>query len=733
MRHKPLATSIALSLGTFVVGINPGFASGLVWEVENPFRLFKTPQAFALHERAFQQVRGDASKPLPADVIWRTERRLNDPDCKDKSSPENCGDTAGPRYHQSRLGWAAQTLSAVCYETNGNPRRYQTVCERRYSWGTAKEDYILPEAHTVAIGLAPDRLAEAGAGACVWQWQARSGAGRAETRKQACKTKLVIARVPYSTDRAKSGVSVSVKLPNGTELSDRDVVVEDVLIVALGDSFASGESNPDRPVTFSGVREMVYDPTLQEEQQQAATRKPAAQQNYSVASADTGVNPKVLPRRYLPDEAKSLYFRGHSREFQSGFRDSDARWFSADCHRSQYGYPFRVGINLALENRKRAVTLVSLACSGAEIGPGLFLEMAAREGNQPKVRAQFDQLSELMCRSGQAGLTQSANYTLPTYKHGSTAIQNTTVTQRWCPPAQRKRPIDLVLLSVGGNDVGFGALVAYSITESASDLAPVAALIGNEIRFAPPVSRAYLGVLDRRMQALKTALRDGFGVEPSKVVQNAYEPIHYDERGQLCGAQPTLGMDVHPKLKLNQQRLSETASFFNDFVGRLECIAGTAGRKNCPANLATGRGTGFTLVTEHQAKFARRGICARDPRNAIMDGVNMGMPRKSAATQEFKPYTPLYTLPYGARWRLFRTPNDAFLAANTHRDGISQFDILQPAYAALYSGAVHPSAEGHAIVADTVIKHARAVLDERAPRGNIAIRPVTTGQAEPQQ
>ena len=48
------------------------------------------------------------------------------------------------------------------------------------------------------------------------------------------------------------------------------------------------------------------------------------------------------------------------------------------------------------------------------------------------------------------------------------------VTQRWCPPEQRKRPIDLVLLSIGGNDVGFGALVAYSMTESASDIAPIA-------------------------------------------------------------------------------------------------------------------------------------------------------------------------------------------------------------------------------------------------------------------
>ena len=621
MRARLLALALALPLaGTMGVGSAP--AGDLVWEVENPFRLFKTPQAFALHEAAFKQVRGDAAAPLPADIIWRTERRLNDPDCKDRSSPDNCRATAGPRYQQSRLGWAAQTLSAVCYETSGNPRRYPGMCERKYSWGSAKEDYVLPEAHTVQIGLASEKLADAGAGECVWQWRPRATGGKSETRKLACKQKLTIARVPYSTDRSKSGVAVTVKLPNGSELSDPEVVVEDVFIVALGDSFASGESNPDRPVTFSAVRETLYDPAV--EREEVASRQQKKEPVYSVAAADPAVNPKVLPRRLLADEEKSLYFKSGSREFRESFEQRSARWFSADCHRSQYGYPFRVGIQLALENRHRAVTLVSLACSGAEVGAGLFLEMPAREGTPAKVRAQFDQLSELTCQGGAAALSRSAQYTIPTYKHGSTTIEMTSLTQRWCPPEKRKRSPDLVLLSVGGNDVGFGGLVAYSIMESASDMAPIA---GAGRRRDPlrrrSVSRAYLDVLDKRMKAVKDALHDGFGVEPSRVVENAYEPIQYDETGKVCGGQPLLGMDVHPKLKLSQERLGETAAFFGEFVNRLECIAGSGRGKNCPAGLATGRGTGFTLVTEHQAKFAKRGICARDPKNALADGLRM--------------------------------------------------------------------------------------------------------------
>ena len=42
------------------------------------------------------------------------------------------------------------------------------------------------------------------------------------------------------------------------------------------------------------------------------------------------------------------------------------------------------------------------------------------------------------------------------------------------------------------------------------------------------------------------------------------------------------------------------------------------------------------------------------------------------------------------------------MTANVHSPSFSLFDILQPVYAGMYSGAVHPTAEGHAIVADAV-------------------------------
>ena len=112
----------------------------------------------------------------------------------------------------------------------------------------------------------------------------------------------------------------------------------------------------------------------------------------------------------------------------------------------------------------------------------------------------------------------------------------------------------------------------------------------------------------------------------------------------------------------------------------------------------------------------RRGVCARDPKRAVADGLTMSMPRVSQASGAFVPYSPANALPYAHRWRLFHTANDAFLTANTNREGISPFDILQPAYAGLYSGAIHPTAEGHAMVADGVILQVREILDKRPTR-----------------
>ena len=138
----------------------------------------------------------------------------------------------------------------------------------------------------------------------------------------------------------------------------------------------------------------------------------------------------------------------------------------------------------------------------------------------------------------------------------------------------------------------------------------------------------------------------------------------------LCGSQPTLGMDVHPGFRLSRQRLAETADFLAEFLAQLECIAGSKGRSGCPRILQPARHRllrwSRTISRIRQARPVR----ARSKAHPIADGIAMRMPRKPPNGDPIPaPYSPAATLPYSHRWRLFRTPNDAFLTANTHREG----------------------------------------------------------------
>ena len=147
--------------------------------------------------------------------------------------------------------------------------------------------------------------------------------------------------------------------------------------------------------------------------------------------------------------------------------------------------------------------------------------------------------------------------------------------------------------------------------ENARDLAPIAALAGGELRFGPDVARTYLGQLDKRIKAVRDALVDGFGVEPSRVLQNAYEPIQFDEVGGYCGSQATLGMDVHPSLKVNKARLNEAADVAGELQKRLDCMASTAeparlpGRTLRPAQAPASASSPSTRRTSPSAASAR--------------------------------------------------------------------------------------------------------------------------------
>jgi hypothetical protein len=712
------AAILLVILGTVLTpSASSAQSTEIEWTVQNPFRFYKRSGPFQLHEKAYKAVRGAPESPIPANIIQLVERCLNDPASAAFPAAAACADLSHDLLTEDkREGWAARTLKDVCYDRG--KREYPVTCEREHGAVTKQEDYILPQSHAIEIGLSASVPAGEKNGDCEWQWSERGDPSK-KTKKQvaACKEKITIGEVPFAQDQTASGIAITVKLASGRVIPEQEIVVHDRLVVSLGDSFSSGEGNPDVPVKFSRTASMEYNP------QRPSGGVGAGLSLGSLPSTVAGRTGSsyLLPRRQIESDT----WQGNkpdqgSDEFVKEFWEKSAKWLSADCHRSQYGYPVRVALQLALEDRHRAITFAHLGCSGAEVTDGLLDQMNAREGNHAelKVTAQLAQLTDLLCREDAPKSPRT--FTLTVFNPGAVDPYQKSFTFESCK-GKLKRPIDVMMLSIGGNDVGFSALGAYVILDNLKDIGWVAGSLDKAKRFGPDIAGEYLKVLDQRIQALKVALEKDFAVPPSKIIHTSYERIQDNETGELCGANANLGMDVHSKFSFHVEHLKQTARFLGSLLVSLQCMTDKAKAESeldaqgknikCPS-LKTGDGTKFTLVTKHQDEFRKRGICARGPGDG--DGVLMRMPRDDVG--EFKPYNPADFRPYASRTRLFRTPNDAFLTANMHYNGHSWLteppidDRLQPAFAALYSGAIHPTAQAHATVADYVVKEAREIL-----------------------
>ena len=145
--------------------------------------------------------------------------------------------------------------------------------------------------------------------------------------------------VPYP-----AGATVKVEI-GGREVASEDIRVHDLLIVGMGDSFASGEGNPDVPVRFSRERT-------------ATTASARATGDLTRLSG--------AHRAVEADRRQGLH-RGERALERSG------------CHRSLYSHQLRAALQLGLEDPHRAVTYVGVACSGSEVTFGLFLRYTGNE------------------------------------------------------------------------------------------------------------------------------------------------------------------------------------------------------------------------------------------------------------------------------------------------------------------------------------------------------------------
>ena len=547
-------------------------------------------------------------------------------------------------------GWARTMLGNLCVDPMGG---LQTTCERD---GT-RESYLAPADHRVEmrlIGTSPQN-------SCTWIFD--EGDGQPRNYTGACGEEVRI-RLAYGKPAT---VTVDVTVPNAPPTrATTEVAVRDLLIAGLGDSIAAGEGNPDRPVALSD--------------EGFCFRRFGTGSEYYRPGRATYKGDRTCETGRSPTEGLAEWTR------------LGARWMSQACHRSLYSYQLRTALALAVENPHVAVTFLPLACTGATIDNGLLGTQRARELN---------------CT--------------PDKSCPSTVPAQVTQLQQYLGAARRGRPdrnLDLILLTVGANDIDFSGLVANVIIDSTGERA----LLGRSVIASVESADATLARnLTGNFAKLRNALKPMVGGDLSRVVFVSYgHPALRADGAPCAGGQA--GFDVHPAFKLDGERLRRVADFVGArFLPHLKAIAQCTGGTICQ-NPAADR---MTFVDAHQQAFLGRGVCARSEQDPEFDRACFAADGSTFATSPVEaavePMTCRYPVgefrAYSPRARWIRTANDSYFVAMTFPEGLPAtlqptdiHDALWGVVSAVYGGAVHPTAEGHAAMADAAVAAARQVL-----------------------
>ena len=616
-RAALLLASAAVMPGTAASQI-PQIHPQIEWRVENPFRFFTDPTDSQVHRATYLSL-SDEEHETP---VLSTERIL------------------GGRQQD---GWASIVLGRTCWHAGKS--RY--ICPD----GT---DYLNPKSHAIIAEL--KGIPDASDVDCTWLTAPKGlGAPRGQAVTQRCSEPVKL-EVPYP-----NGARVTVEI-GGREVTATDAVVTDLFVVGMGDSFASGEGNPDLPIRFSRERSVNY--------------------GVGLISELEGYPARVGSWRQIGDER---------------FIQENARWHDQACHRSLYSHQLRAALQLSIEHPHRAVTFVGLSCSGAEITAGLFLRYKGNEWvpNPPRL-SQISAAAEAQC-----GGDRPRRHSLPEAYHLNGRVPELKGLKLVKCDAEYARKIDLLMVSIGGNDVGFSRLVADAVLTDKSLLKWLGGWLG-QIEDAA-TAKDQLATLYARYKALDRAIRNILHIpwdEGDRILLTAYPGLALLEDGSTVCPSGRAGMDVLQDFKLSEAKAREG----NALAENLNQLMRRTAREN-----------GWTFVESHRKAFLGRGICAGWSDAAFSTADDLRLPRK--VSEVWKPYNPADYWPYAPRQRWFRTPNDAFLTGNFHVPGTLLQKVLQVhtswfqlVLASTYSGAFHPTAEGQAAIADAVVEQARRVI-----------------------
>jgi len=491
-----------------------------------------------------------------------------------------------------------------------------------------------------------------------------------------CNQPATAANVKYDTSH-KLGLRPS----SGSEVSTQ-IQLKDFLLISFGDSFSAGEGNPDKPVRL--VRDSYSDYINSSRGQAFPVRE-----DLNIAQAS---------------QANRDHF----------FQDLAPKWSNTECHRSLYSQHTRVALQYALEHPHLSVTLLNYSCTGAQVYEGI---LNAWWGDDDVEDKDYDDAPQLVkaLRDLCKDTRQYENTKWAINDKNDSLYDSSVANIAKC--TEFVRDVDVLLLSVGGNDVGF----ARMISNAAVDVPTTGPLAGGRSwvyglwRAASGPETYAQGLSQARSRiptlykVLDSKLHEYLGITSDKVILSAYPQIIYNENGQLCKP-GNVGMDVHAIFGMNDPHIGTTSrDFVNQFYGII---------KNAASD------EHWLLADQHIAKdkaqnnFAEdatgmgHGLCAAGPLSSP-EGT-MKFPRPNPGTtppMHWSPFQPENWRPYSPRNRWFVTPNDSFLTANYHDAAMEYvYDPVQPVYAATLSGSFHPNALGHAAIADSILIQLRQAL-----------------------
>jgi lysophospholipase L1-like esterase len=620
------------------------------WKVENRFRLFRDAADFTAHETAWRQYRthvdGEPLSPEErATLVATTSVVGSEHVLNDRFIPF----TEHLRSKYDWRGWAAKQQDATCWDREA---RAHSACG-----GVAS--YMTPVSHRVITWLsAKPAIALLKEMNCEWR------VGSAAAVLAPC-DEAVALDIPYP---AGAAVSVNVE---GEQPVSTDIAVRDLLIAGLGDSFASGEGNPNMPVVFTN---------------ETRTKN-------------------VYPKRAISDA------RGN------------AQWTDELCHRSLYSHQLRAALQIAIENPQTSVTFLGYSCSGAAIEEGILepqryvtYQALNRNGDDGDVRAV----------SGGKRDTQLFWLLSDICLKKPEKLDGTWI----CPDRAFRRNVDYLFLSIGGNDIGFSDLVTWvSLRDGASSR--LAKFFGATISaqiFAENMQNILPDAYARLARALENAvpLSSGeLGFDPSRVVLTSYPDILIDERGEVCDA--VSEDDFEDAFPANQS-LDIFSSWLRVDAQRIEKAHAQLARLHRRMfDLAGDHGWTFSGRAYEDRPFRGHGFCAQnkkrlaDPSEVLIMPCWGTAPRDTATCslnlmgkeQSWRPYDPQNeNFPYALRQRWVRTFNDAYLVINEKvldRQGRVQEGASQRIFSET-TGAMHPSAEGQAAMADAILLDIRAMI-----------------------